>query len=179
MEIKETNISGLKIIRPSIFKDDRGAFFESYQKEKYESLGIDVDFVQDNESKSTKGVLRGLHFQVGDFAQAKLVRVVFGKVWDVAVDLRKDSPTYGKWYGLELSSENKLQFFIPRGFAHGFLVTSGEAVFQYKCDNYYNKESEGGIYYNSPSLAIGWPSISSEVLLSEKDKGYPRFKDFR
>lgn len=173
------NIEGLVVIQPRVFQDDRGYFFESYQKEAYESLGVEANFVQDNESKSTKGVLRGLHMQTGDFAQAKLVKVVYGSVWDVAVDVRAGSPTYGQWYGLELSADNKLQFFIPRGFAHGFLVTSDEAIFQYKCDNYYNKESEAGIYYNSPSLAIDWPNIASEVLLSEKDKEYPCFKDFK
>lgn len=171
------NIEGLVVIQPRVFQDDRGYFFESYQKETYESLGVLADFVQDNESKSTKGVLRGLHMQTGDFAQAKLVKVVHGSVWDVAVDVRADSPTYGQWFGLELSAENKLQFFIPRGFAHGFLVTSDEAIFQYKCDNYYNKESEAGIYYNSSSLAIDWPSIDTEILLSAKDKEYPNFRD--
>lgn len=167
------NIPDLKIIEPTLFNDSRGYFFESYNKEKYLKNGIASHFLQDNQSKSTKGVLRGLHMQIGQYAQAKLVRVLQGKVWDVAVDMREDSSTYLQYYGLELSQENQLQFFIPRGFAHGFLVLTDTAIFSYKCDNYYNKESESGVHYASPSLNINWPKIDTELIISEKDLNLP------
>lgn len=167
------SIPELKIIHPKVFKDQRGYFLEYYHKERYSVLGIKENFVQDNESKSTKGVLRGLHYQTGENAQAKIVRVTKGRVWDVAVDLREKSPTFKKWYGLELSEENHLQFYIPRGFAHGFLVLSDIAVFSYKCDNFYNKESEGGVIYDDKELNIGWPELDGEILVSEKDIKLP------
>ena len=141
-------------------------------------MGLDYDFVQDNQSYSTKGVLRGLHFQK-QYPQAKLVRVLEGEVFDVAVDLRKDSPTYGKWYGVTLSAENKKMFMIPRGFAHGFLVLSDTAVFSYKCDDFYHPNDEGGIMYNDPDIGVEWPKIGAEYILSEKDKKYPGFKEIR
>ena len=177
MKIIDTEIRDVKILEPRVFKDERGYFYESFNKKTLQQLfkestleGYDdIEFVQDNQSKSTYGVLRGLHFQKPPYAQAKLVRVVQGKVYDVAVDLRKDSPTYRKYVGVELSDENNLQFFIPRGFAHGFVVLSPEAVFQYKCDNYYNKESEGGIAWDDPTIGIDWPIDKKDVILSEKD----------
>lgn len=171
------HIPDLIVIEPRVFEDDRGYFFESYNEEKYHKLGIQANFVQDNESKSTKGVLRGLHYQTGKYAQAKLVRVLQGAVYDVAVDMRKNSPTFGQWYGIELSAENKKQFFIPKGFAHGFLVLSDTAVFSYKCDNFYNKESEGGLIYNDPTINIQYPEISVEYIISEKDEVLPNFTD--
>ena len=153
------------------------SFFESYKKEAFnEALGQEVNFVQDNESFSSKGVLRGLHFQKGAFAQAKLVRVVHGSVLDVAVDLRPDSTTYGEHFSIKLSADNKNQLFVPRGFAHGFVVLSDTAVFSYKCDNYYNKESERGIIYNDPTLNIDWMLPSDQLQLSEKDLLLPKFK---
>jgi dTDP-4-dehydrorhamnose 3,5-epimerase len=178
MEIFETGIKGLMLIKPRVFPDDRGYFFESFNQEKFPE-DLRHQWVQDNESKSTKGVLRGLHYQVGEYAQAKLVRAVFGSIYDVVVDIRKDSETYGKWYGVELTEENKLQLLIPRGFAHGFLVLSEEAIFSYKCDNFYNKESEGGILYNDPNLKVEWPKSEIEVQLSEKDKNQPLFGDHK
>lgn len=177
-EIIDTPIKDLYVIKPKVFGDNRGFFLETYQKKDFLSLGLDYDFVQDNHSKSKKGVLRGLHYQK-QFPQAKCVRVIQGEVFDVAVDLRKDSPTYGKWYGIRLSSENKLILMIPRGFAHGFLVLSDEAEFMYKCDEYYHPEDEGGIMYNDPDINIEWPEVDVDILLSDKDKKHPYFRNIR
>ncbi len=176
MEIIKTSIEGLLIIKPDVFKDERGYFFESYNKERFAKEGLTMNFVQDNESKSSKGVLRGLHFQKPPYAQGKLVRVVKGSVMDVAVDLRKDSPTYGKWESVVLSEDNKLQFWIPEGFAHGFVTLEDETVFNYKCTNIYNKESEGSLLWNDPDINIDW-NIENPIL-SEKDKVSPLFKNF-
>lgn len=169
MKVIKTEIEGLLVIEPRVFNDNRGYFFESYNEELFKKNGIVNKFVQDNESASTKGVLRGLHYQCGEFAQAKLVRVIKGEVQDVAIDLRKGSPTYGKHHSVILSEENKKQFLVPRGFAHGFLVLSDFAIFSYKCDQVYNKESEGGLIYNDPTVGIKWLLPESELLLSEKD----------
>lgn len=170
MIAEKTNLEGCYLFRPKVYNDSRGSFFESFNQEIFNNLiGKKINFVQDNQSFSTKGVLRGLHFQQGDYAQAKLVRVVKGSVLDVAVDLRYNSPTFGKHFSIELSEINNLQFFIPRGFAHGFVVLSDEAIFQYKCDNYYNKESEGGIIYNDSNLKIDWKIAKENLIISEKD----------
>lgn len=170
MIAEKTNLEGCFLLRPKVYNDSRGSFFESFNQEIFNNLiGKKINFVQDNQSFSTKGVLRGLHFQQGDFAQAKLVRVVKGSVLDVAIDLRYNSPTFGKHFSIELSEINNLQFFIPRGFAHGFVVLSDEAIFQYKCDNYYNKESEGGIIYNDSNLKIDWKVAKENLIISEKD----------
>ena len=178
MTITPTPLEGCIIITPRIFNDDRGFFFESYNKQKFsEAIGADIDFVQDNQSFSTKGVLRGLHLQKGQHAQSKLVRVTHGEVLDVAVDLRKNSATYGQSFSVLLSAENHQQFFIPRGFGHGFCVLSDTAIFQYKCDNYYNKASEGGLHYADPALAIDWGLPAAELLVSDKDKELPFLKD--
>ncbi len=168
MNITKTEIEGLLVIEPKIFTDDRGYFFETYHTQRY-ALPDAHEFVQDNEAKSDKGVLRGLHFQTGDHAQGKLVRVVKGAVYDVAVDVRKDSPTFGLWYGILLSGENKKQLWVPRGFAHGYLVLEDETIFSYKCDNYYNKAAEQGIRYDDPEIAISWPDIGITFQVSEKD----------
>jgi len=171
-------LEGCFIITPRIFNDDRGYFFESYNAQKFnEGIGSEINFVQDNQSFSTKGVLRGLHFQKGEYAQSKLVRVTRGEVLDVAVDLRKKSPTFGQSFSIILSEENNQQFFIPRGFAHGFIVLSEVAVFQYKCDNYYDKASEGGLHYADPELNIDWGLPFDELLVSDKDKELPFLKD--
>ena len=175
MNFIKTEIEGVYIIEPKVFGDDRGYFMECYNENVFKATGLNYKFVQDNESKSKKGVLRGLHFQK-TYPQAKLVRVLEGEVFDVAVDLRKDSPTYGKWVGVILSSENKRQFMIPRGFAHGFVVLSETATFTYKCDEFYHPEDEGGIMWNDPLVDIKWP-IEGEVLLSEKDMKHPLLKD--
>ena len=178
MEVIKTDLEGVLILEPRIFTDGRGYFFESYnQREFLAKTGLDIDFVQDNESFSSYGVLRGLHFQKGEYAQAKLVRVIEGKVLDVAVDIRKGSPTFGKWTAVELSGENHRQFFIPRGFAHGFSVLSPTARFQYKCDNFYAPGQEGAIAWNDPDLAIDWQLPVSAVQLSEKDSHHPLLKD--
>lgn len=178
MRVETTNLEGCVLIHDTFFGDPRGYFFESYNKNTfYRETGIAVDFVQDNQSQSQKGVVRGLHFQQGEYAQAKLVRVLQGKVLDVAVDLRKGSRSYGSYLSVELSEESHTQLFVPRGFAHGFVVLSDFAVFFYKCDNYYNKASEGGILYNDPDLAISWQLPSNELLLSDKDIDLPRFKE--
>ena len=178
MKLKETGISGLIVIEPDVFGDSRGYFMESFSLRKFRELtGLDIDFVQDNESKSSYGVVRGLHFQRPPHAQSKLVRVVQGRVLDVAVDLREGSPTYGKHYAIELSGENHLQMFIPKGFAHGFAVLSDEAVFQYKCDEYYAPESEGAVAWDDPDLAIDWKLPKEDIRLSEKDKSHPNLKD--
>lgn len=170
MEYKKTEIDGVWIIEPKVFSDARGYFYEAWKQAEFdENIGYHVDFIQDNESKSSYGVLRGLHYQKGEFSQAKLVRVLRGKVLDVAVDLRKDSPTLGKYVAAELSDENKRQFFIPRGFAHGFLVLSDEAVFTYKVDNVYAPQSEASIKWNDETIGIDWGMNEGDVLLSEKD----------
>ncbi len=166
----KTSIDGVIIIEPTVFGDERGYFMETYQKEEFKQLGLDVDFVQDNQSSSHKGVLRGLHFQYTQ-PQGKLVRVISGEVFDVAVDLRKDSSTYGKWEGVILSAENKKQFYIPPGFAHGFVVLSDSAEFTYKCTDYYKADDEGGIQWDDPEIGIKWPIEGiDEIILSEKDK---------
>lgn len=173
----KTEIDGVIIVEPRVFGDARGYFMETYQVDEFKKGGIPSDFVQDNQSKSRKGVLRGLHFQK-TFPQAKLVRVIKGEVFDVAVDLRKGSETYGKWVGVYLSDENKRQFYVPRGFAHGFLVLSEEAEFVYKCDDFYHPEDEGGVLWNDEDIGICWPEIEgAEILLSEKDKIQPKFKE--
>ncbi len=179
MELIRTDIEGVFIIEPKVFGDNRGYFFESFNaKEFAEKTGITITFVQDNESKSLYGVLRGLHFQLPPYTQSKLVRVVKGKVLDVAVDIRKGSPTYGKYVTCEMTGENKRQFFVPKGFAHGFCVLSDEAVFQYKCDEFYHPEAEGAIAWNDPDIAIQWPVEAENMILSEKDKRHPNLKDF-
>lgn len=168
------------VIEPDVFGDSRGYFMESFSLRKFRELtGIDIDFVQDNESKSSYGVVRGLHFQRPPHAQSKLVRVVQGRVLDVAVDLREDSPTYGKHYAIELSGDNHFQMFIPKGFAHGFAVLSDEAVFQYKCDEYYAPESEGAVAWDDPDLAIDWMLPKEDIRLSEKDKSNPNLKNHK
>ncbi|SFI61662.1 dTDP-4-dehydrorhamnose 3,5-epimerase [Olleya namhaensis] len=170
MKATETKLEGCFVLEPTIFEDKRGYFFESFNQEKFNSLiNKQVDFVQDNESFSSKGVLRGLHYQVGEHAQAKLVRVIKGKVLDVAVDVRENSKTFGQHVAVELSEDNKKQLFVPRGFAHGFIVLSDTAIFSYKCDNLYNKASEGGIIYNDPKLNIDWQLPENKLLVSEKD----------
>ncbi len=173
----ETYIEGLFIIQPTIFFDNRGFFLESYNYKIFKENGLDMVFVQENHSKSKKGVLRGIHFQ-NKYPQGKLIRVIKGKVFDVAVDLRKNSITYGKWYGLILSEENKIQFYVPSGFGHGFLVLSDEAEFLYKCTEYYHPEDENGILWNDPELNITWPIENiNEIILSEKDKNWKYFQD--
>lgn len=173
----ETEIKDLYIIEPSVYGDNRGYFMESYNKQSFYEAGLTMEFVQDNESKSKKGVLRGLHFQTQQ-AQGKLVRVTDGKVFDVAVDLRKGSPTYGQWEGVILSEENKRQFYVPEGFAHGFLVLSDDAVFNYKCTNYYAPEFDGGVKWDDPYIGIEWPLEGiEEVLLSDKDKNQKLLKE--
>ncbi|MCB4798313.1 dTDP-4-dehydrorhamnose 3,5-epimerase [Neotamlana laminarinivorans] len=170
MIVKETKLANCFVLEPKVFNDSRGYFLESFNQNTFQKVtGLSVNFVQDNESMSSKGVLRGLHFQTGEFAQAKLVRVIKGKVLDVAVDLRKDSITYGEYVAEELSEDNKKQLFVPRGFAHGFVVLSNTAIFSYKCDNYYNKASEGGIIYNDKSLNIDWKLEEKDFIISEKD----------
>lgn len=178
MTIKETPLKDCYIIEPTIFEDARGYFFEKFNENKFEELtGLNGHFVQDNISKSSYGVVRGVHLQKGEHAQAKLVSCLEGKVYDVAVDLRKDSPTYGKWFGIELSAENKLQLYVPRGFGHGFSVLSDTAVFSYKCDNFYQRDSEGAVAWDDPDLGIDWQIPLENVILSEKDKQSPSFKD--
>jgi dTDP-4-dehydrorhamnose 3,5-epimerase len=180
MKIRETGIDGLIVIEPDVYGDSRGYFMESFSEKKFRELtGIEVTFVQDNESKSSYGVVRGLHFQRAPYAQSKLVRVVSGRVLDVAVDLRQGSETYGKHFSIELSGDNHLQMFIPKGFAHGFAVLSEEAVFQYKCDEYYAPESEGSIAWNDPDLAIDWHISQGDVRVSDKDGRSPGFKDYK
>lgn len=176
MNVIKTNIEGVFIIEPRVFNDERGYFFESFSQRLFEEKVAKTVFVQDNESQSRYGVLRGLHFQRPPYEQAKLVRVVSGRVLDVAVDIRPESPTFGQHVSVELSDENKRQFFIPRGFAHGFAVLSETAVFQYKCDNYYAPDHEGGILWNDPSLAIDWKLPEKDIILSDKDKKYSTLK---
>lgn len=177
MKIIETKIPGLLIIEPMVYEDQRGYFFESFQQERYIEAGIDAHFIQDNESKSGRGVVRGLHYQLQPYAQAKLVRVVQGVVFDVAVDLRKGSPTFGQWFGLELNETSKKQLFVPRGFAHGFSVLSETAVFTYKCDNIYDQESDRAINAFDPELGIDWHLNKSEWIVSEKDQAAPMLAD--
>jgi dTDP-4-dehydrorhamnose 3,5-epimerase len=169
MPFIETPISGLLVFEPKVFYDDRGYFFESFNARTWQEVGVDTPFVQDNQSRSTVGVLRGLHFQTGEMAQAKLVRVIEGEVLDVVVDIREGSPTYGLWYSIRLSNENKRQMYVPRGFAHGYVVLSDTAEFAYKCDNYYSKAHEGGIKFDDPNLAIDWEFDLAQVIVSEKD----------
>ena len=173
MKIQTTDIEGVLIIEPEAFGDNRGWFCEQYNAGRYRAAGIAAEFVQDNESFSSKGVVRGLHWQAGTHSQAKLVRVIRGAVWDVAVDIRKGSPTYGKHVSAVLTGENRKQFFIPRGFAHGFVVLEDDTLFSYKCDNLYCKESERGLMFNDPALGIEWPEIDVEIKLSEKDQKHP------
>ncbi len=178
MTITETKLKDCFIIEPKVFKDKRGYFFETFNQETFKKAsGLNIRFVQDNESYSTRGVLRGLHYQRGNFAQAKLVRVVKGKVLDAAVDIRKESPTFGQYVSIELSEDNKKQLFVPRGFAHGFVVLSETAIFSYKCDNYYNKASESGIIYNDPSLNIDWHLPKKSLIVSEKDVVLPTLEN--
>ncbi len=178
MNIEQTIISDLIILHPSVFADSRGYFFESYNRDEFARHGLHYDFVQDNQSFSTYGTIRGLHFQKGEHAQAKLVRVLQGRVLDVAVDLREGSPTFGKWVSVELSEENRTMFMIPRGFAHGFSVLSETAVFAYKCDNTYCRESEGGILYNDPELSVDWRIESGKAVLSDKDLLHPTLNQY-
>lgn len=177
MEIIETPIKDLLILKPRIFEDARGFFCETYNRQKFNQLGINNDFCQDNLSKSSYGVVRGLHYQLAPHSQAKLVSAVEGVVWDVAVDLRKNSPTFGKWYGVELSLENHVHFLIPKGFAHGFSVLSETALFSYKCDDYYTPQLERGIKYNDSFLNIDWKIPAEKAIISEKDKMHLLFKD--
>jgi len=177
MEIIKTPIKDLFIIKPRVFNDPRGFFFETYNKKTYNELGINLNFCQDNQSKSSYGVIRGLHYQLNPHSQSKLVSVVNGAVWDVAVDLRKDSPTFGQWYGVELTEENHLQFLVPKGFAHGFSVLSETAVFTYKCDDFYSPTLERGISYNDPALTIDWKIPADKAIISEKDTKHPLLKD--
>ena len=173
MKVIDVEIEGLKIVEPDVFGDERGWFVEQYNAERYKAVGITANFVQDNESFSSKGVVRGLHWQAGEHCQAKLVRVIRGAVWDVAVDIRKGSPTFGKYVSVILTGDNKKQFFIPRGFAHGFVVLEDETMFSYKCDNLYCKESERGLMFNDPALGIRWPEVDVEIKLSDKDQKHP------
>lgn len=177
MEVRSTEIPDVKIVEPKIFRDARGYFAETYNEERYRAAGIAAHFVQDNESCSSRGVLRGLHWQAGEHAQAKLVRVIRGAVWDVAVDIRRNSPTYGKYVSCELTAENGRQFFIPRGFAHGFVVLEDNTLFSYKCDNFYCPAAERGLRYDDPTLAIVYPNPGRPFLLSEKDLRHPFFTE--
>ena len=178
IKVETCEIEGLKVITPAVFGDERGYFMETYNYNDYKEAGIDMEFVQDNQSSSKKGVLRGLHFQI-NYPQDKLVRVVNGEVFDVAVDLREGSKTFGKWYGVLLSAENKKQFYVPEGFAHGFVVMSETAEFVYKCTRFYDPSDEGGLMWNDPEIGIDWPvPENAELLLSEKDQHHQPLKDF-
>jgi dTDP-4-dehydrorhamnose 3,5-epimerase len=179
MPFTQTPIKDLVIFEPRVFEDERGYFFESYNQKLFEENGIDTKFIQDNQSKSSLGVLRGIHFQKPPFAQAKLVRVLSGKVLDVAVDLRPESATFGEYFAIELTAENKKQLFIPRGFGHGFVVLSQTAEFAYKCDNLYSKEHESGIIYNDSDLKIDWQIETSELIISDKDQQLKSFVEFK
>ena len=179
MEVSKTKIEGVVILEPKLFKDERGYFFESFSQREFEQKVAPIRFVQDNESKSSYGVLRGLHFQNPPFAQSKLVRVVVGEVLDVAVDIRKNSPTFGQYVSCLLTAENHRQFFLPQGMAHGFVVLSQTAIFQYKCDNFYNPQSEGAIAWNDPQLNIDWQIDPKKVILSEKDKKHPLLSELK
>lgn len=174
-----TPISGLLVFEPKVIEDSRGYFFESFNLKTFQAEGIDINFVQDNQSSSNYGVIRGLHYQLDPYAQVKLIRVLSGSILDVAVDIRKGSPTFGKSFSIELSAENKKQLFIPAGFAHGFSVLSELAEVLYKCSSFYNKESEAGILYNDPSLNIDWKTTAGKEIISEKDKGLPLFAECR
>ncbi|WP_430809331.1 MULTISPECIES: dTDP-4-dehydrorhamnose 3,5-epimerase [unclassified Carboxylicivirga] len=177
MEIIKTDIPNLLIIKPEVYRDKRGAFLESYSAIRYKEAGITADFIQDNISKSSYGVIRGLHYQLAPFSQCKLIQAIEGRVLDVAVDLRKNSPTFGQHYAIELSEENEYQFFIPQGFAHGFSVLSEKATIMYKCDNYYNQEAERGIAFNDTTLNIDWKIPANKVIISSKDSILPSFKE--
>ena len=177
MKIMSTEIAGLKIIEPDVFGDERGWFCETYNAERYRKAGIDNIFVQDNESFSSKGVVRGLHWQAAPHTQAKLVRVIRGAVWDVAVDIRNGSPTFGKHIAVTLSEENRKQFYIPRGFAHGFIVLKDNTLFSYKCDNLYCREADCGMRFDDPALGIEWPDVGVPLMLSPKDQTHPLLKD--
>jgi dTDP-4-dehydrorhamnose 3,5-epimerase len=177
MSFSETGIPGLLVFEPKVFGDSRGYFFESYNEKNFTQRGIRENFVQDNESSSAYGVIRGLHYQASPYEQAKLMRVIEGRILDVVVDIRKGSPSYGKSYSIELTGENKKQLFIPVGFAHGFSVLSEKAVVLYKCSNFYNKESEGGIRYDDPQLSIDWKIPAAQAIVSDKDKILPLFAD--
>ena len=179
MLVDINNVEGLELISPKLFSDSRGSFFEYYNKKQFKKLGIDCDFVQDNQSYSKKNVLRGLHLQVGDFAQSKLVSVLSGSVLDVMVDVRKGSKTFGDHCKVVLSGENRLQVFMPKGFAHGFVVLSDEAIFHYKCDNFYDQKSERSINYNDVDLSIDWKVLPKDLVLSEKDLNAISFKEFK
>ncbi len=179
MPFSKTTIEGLLVFEPRVFEDDRGYFYEAFNQNEFEEAGLKVHFVQDNQAKSTRGVLRGMHYQVGAYGQAKLVRVIQGEVLDVAVDIRPDSPTFGQHVSVVLSAENKKQMFVPRGFAHGYLVLSETAEFFYKCDNFYSKAHEGGILYNDPKLNIDWPFPNNELILSGRDLNLPAFGQHR
>ena len=178
MNVIKTEIEGVFVIEPQVFGDERGYFFESFNAERFlAETGVEVTFVQDNESLSKRGVLRGLHFQREPYAQAKLVRVVRGRVLDIAVDMRKDSPTFGRYVAVELSGENHRQMFIPKGFAHGYIALEDDTVFQYKCDEYYHPEVEDGIAWNDPQIGIEWPLSEDEITLSDKDRKHPTLKE--
>ncbi|MCE7995847.1 MAG: dTDP-4-dehydrorhamnose 3,5-epimerase [Roseivirga sp.] len=177
MTIEHTPLKDCYIIKPRVIEDSRGYFFEAYNKKSVQGTVLEnYDWVQENESRSDQGVLRGLHFQKGEYSQAKLVRVLVGEVFDVAVDLRKDSPSFGKWHGVRLNDRTKTQFLVPSGFAHGFLVLSDFAIFSYRCDNYYAPEADSGIIFNDANLAIDWPVLKTPYRLSDKDKGLPTFE---
>jgi len=178
MIVESTPLVDAYVLTPQVFKDQRGYFFESFNDQKWNEAGLKpYNWVQENESMSSKGVLRGMHFQKGDAAQAKLVRVIKGEVFDVALDLRKDSKSFGKWFGVVLSETNKKQFLVPKGFAHGFLVLSETAVFSYKCDNYYSPEQDSGVMYNDKSLNIKWPELNVDYLISNKDQNLDSFNE--
>lgn len=175
MTFIETTIPGVLVFEPRVFEDSRGYFFESYNQLVFQQAGIHVNFIQDNQSSSQYGVVRGLHYQLNPFSQTKLIRVLLGSIYDVVVDIRKGSPTFGKQFAIELSADNRKQLFIPAGLAHGFSVLSSKAEVYYKCDNFYNKESEAGILYNDPELKINWQIPSDKIIVSEKDKSLPLF----
>ena len=177
MNVTDTEIAGVKIVEPQVFGDARGYFVEQYNAARYKAAGIVADFVQDNESFSHKGVVRGLHWQAGEHCQAKLVRVIRGAVWDVAVDIRKGSPTFGKHVSVVLTGENRRQLYIPRGFAHGFIVLEDDTLFSYKCDNLYCPEADRGMLFSDPALGIAWPEVGVPLELSEKDRRHPLLKD--
>lgn len=179
MKVTPTKLEGVFILEPAVFGDERGYFFESYNQQAFADAGMDAVFVQDNQSSSRKGILRGLHFQTGEHAQAKLVRAFSGTVLDVTVDLRPNSPTYGEHVAVELSGENRKQLYIPRGFAHGFIVLSDEAVFSYKCDNLYNKAAEGGLRYNDPALGIDWLMAADDIVVNERDASFPTLAELK
>lgn len=179
MTAEETKLKDCFVLTPSVFEDNRGYFFESFNKRKFQELtGLSIDFVQDNQSKSDRGVLRGLHFQIGDHAQSKLIRVIKGSIFDICVDLRKDSETFGQYFSIELNEKNNKQLFIPRGFAHGFLVLKDNTIINYKCDNFYNKNAERGIIFNDKQINIDWDFPENNLVLSEKDKQQPTLSEY-